>query len=97
MAAPSLIALLVSTGLIYALGARLLPSKLYGAAAAALFASTPLVWLAARAGSNALYQLPIVIGWLFCIDRFRSDPKALTSLPPAPCWRWASTPIPRRS
>ncbi len=77
MAAPSLVALLVSTGLIYALGARLFPGKLYGAATAALFATTPLVWLAARAGSSALYQLPIVIGWLFCIDRFRSEPKAL--------------------
>jgi len=76
MAAPSLIVLLVSTGLIYALGARLFPGKLYGAATAALFASMPLVWLAVRAGSNALYQLPIVIAWLFCIDRFRSDPNA---------------------
>ena len=76
MAAPSLIVWLLSTGMIDALAARLLSSKWYGAAAAALFASMPLAWFAARAGSNALYQLPIVIGWLFCIDRFRSEPKA---------------------
>ena len=76
MAAPSVIVWLLSIGLIYALVARSLSSRWYGAAAAALFASTPLVWFAARAGSSALYQLPIVIGWLFCIDRFRSEPKA---------------------
>lgn len=77
MALPSIIVVLVATGLMYPLGARLLSSKLYGAAAAAFFASTPLVWLAARAGSEALYQLPIVIGWLVCIDRFRSEPRPL--------------------
>ena len=77
MAAPSLIVWLLSIALIDVLAARLLSNRWYGAAAAALFASTPLVWFAARAGSNALDQLPIVIGWLFCIDLFRSKPNAL--------------------
>lgn len=62
---------LISTGLIYALGARLFSSRTYGVVAAACFASTPMVILAIRGGSDSLDQLPFVIGWLLCVDRFR--------------------------
>jgi hypothetical protein len=70
---PHLGVILISTGLIYVLGARLFSSKTYGAIVAACFATTPLVMLAARGGSASLYQLPFVIGWLLCVDRFRTS------------------------
>jgi hypothetical protein len=64
--------MLIATGLIYVLGARLFGSRTYGLVVAVCFATTPMVLLAMRGGSS-LYQLPFVIGWLVCIDRFRTS------------------------
>lgn len=72
MAARAVI-VLVSAGLIYALGARLFSSKGLGLLVAACFLTTPLVFHAVGVGSASLYQLPFVIGWLLCVERFRSS------------------------
>ena len=73
MAAAGALIALLSTGLIYALGARLFSSKAGGMLVAAFFLTTPLIYHAVRGGSASLYQLPFVIGWLLCIDRFRTS------------------------
>lgn len=76
MVLPGVLVVLISTVLIYLLGARLLSSRAHGATAALLFASTPLVWLVTQAGSRSLDQWPFLIGWLLSIERFRAEPNA---------------------
>lgn len=68
-----MIAAFLSTGLIYALGARLFASKAWGLLVAVLFLTTPLIFHAVGGASQSVYQLPFVIAWLFCVDRFRSS------------------------
>ena len=64
MSALPLIALIVSIGLVFVLGARMFAGTRFGLVAALVFASTPLLWRLAWAAPAALFPLPFVLGWL---------------------------------
>lgn len=61
---------IASTMLLAAFAARHFASARSGALAAALFATMPVVWLAARGGAPQVVLLPFILATLFCFDLF---------------------------
>lgn len=57
-------AAIVSTALMFSVGARLFASAIWGAVGAAIFAASPILWRPAAVPPNALYPLPFLIAAL---------------------------------
>jgi dolichyl-phosphate-mannose-protein mannosyltransferase len=69
----------LSTVLMYGVGARVFRSHWFGLAAAGVFALTPLQVVQSQLGAGPMWALPFVIGWLLCVVRFSesSEPRWL--------------------
>ena len=73
------IAGVLSTALMYVLGARVFRSRWFGLISAAVFALTPLQFVQSHGAAGPHDALPFVIGWLLCVVRFSesSEPRWL--------------------
>ena len=64
---PSVVAGLVTIGLMYFVGRRLFTSAWYGALAAAILALTPAEFIASRFKVESHFPLPFLVGWMLCV------------------------------
>ena len=76
---PGVVAGVLSTVLMYAVGARVFRSHGFGLAVAGIFALTPLLFVQSQLAAGPHQALPFVIGWLLCVVRFleSSEPRWL--------------------
>src|SRR5436190_20861717 len=69
----------LSTALMYGVGARVFGSHWFGLAVAGVFALTRLLVVQSQSAAGPIWALPFVIGWLLCVVRFSesSEPRWL--------------------
>ncbi|MGH9386333.1 MAG: hypothetical protein ACRD2N_18820 [Vicinamibacterales bacterium] len=77
-----LVATATAVGLMFVVATRTFSTAATGLLAAGFLVSMPMVWLAARASSDGLLTLPLVVGWLLSCRRFSETSDRI--------WIWAA-------